>query len=916
MKGIAVPPKMSPRRFSLSFAIVLSVATSGVFVGSSAAASCSNEQIRQQQGTTYLPQCMALELISPGGKFGAYAVKPMISADGEKVLFQAKAALGDTPGYIDPVNGDTYVTSRTSSGWKVTPMSPPASYETGGEAIGVPKTFSADLDRWLSIQATLTQWQGGRLKVLEASLQPEGPEWLERSPLLAPLDGLVGVEIGGSAGFQAVSSDWSSLFLSPGTKPGLAPVAYLPGDPRPTGNDQGARNVYVLSDEPSPGSVALLTRDEVGPDAGKAWGGNCGAWVGGGGFNAQRGGRNQGALSTDGSRSYISARPGQPQPLAGEPAKPACVLTAAGTATTTEGSTALTNVATAKGTGTTADGSNQVTDLTATSGSFLIGQTISIPAVTLAPGTTITAISGTALSPTLTLSNPVTAGGGAGKALEAGAEPFAAGQRISGAGIPAGTTVAAVSGREITLSAAATANASGVSISAPANPIRILEREETPSGVQISELIASECSRVSPTCDPAEGNDFYEGASVDGSKVYFTTTRQLADSDLDSGTECDVSTGVTGCDLYLYDAEKPVGQRLTQVSAGEATVGHPTVGSGAGVYKSIAAISGDGSRAYFIASGVLTESASPAGLLPQGGQPNLYLYEADSGATKFIGTLAAGDAVSGFLGNDISFWRDARAVPLRGADLGGQEVGGDGHILVLSSKAPLTADDLDGGRADVFRYDGDTETLERVSKAAPGGSDNGPFDAVVYGANGIPAGEFAERARWVSEDGDSVGFMTAEALVPVDADGDESPYMWRQVGVGSELTLLPGNALIGFSGPEEFAPTLSADGNEVAFVSSRALLPADGDATADVYVARAEGGFPNPPPSPVCIGEACQGPPSPAPTLQGAASGTYAGKGNVKPAKKHKPKKQKKKHKAKKHKAKKRSGSVKRGGAQ
>ena len=63
---------------------------------------------------------------------------------------------------------------------------------------------------------------------------------------------------------------------------------------------------------------------------------------------------------------------------------------------------------------------------------------------------------------------------------------------------------------------------------------------ETPSGAQIEELFSSECSRVSPACKgegEANGDDLYQGASADGTKLYFTTNRQLANSDLDGSNQ-------------------------------------------------------------------------------------------------------------------------------------------------------------------------------------------------------------------------------------------------------------------------------------------------------------------------------------------------------------------------------------------
>ena len=63
---------------------------------------------------------------------------------------------------------------------------------------------------------------------------------------------------------------------------------------------------------------------------------------------------------------------------------------------------------------------------------------------------------------------------------------------------------------------------------------------------------------------------WYEGASVDGSKVFFETDQPLLEGDKDE-TE----------DLYEYDFELPVGHRLIQISHGEPS--DPTPGEGADV---------------------------------------------------------------------------------------------------------------------------------------------------------------------------------------------------------------------------------------------------------------------------------------------------------------------------------------------
>jgi hypothetical protein len=161
----------------------------------------------------------------------------------------------------------------------------------------------------------------------------------------------------------------------------------------------------------------------------------------------------------------------------GETAKRSCRpptgWTTSATATTVSGSSTLTAVATAKGKGTTSTGSNEVTSLAIEGGTFRVGQTVTIAGSTVAAGTTITAVSGS----TLTLSNPVTAGGGTNKTVTAGSQPFSVGETISAvsstglAALPAGTTITAISGQTITLSASAlTSGANAVVWSATTGP--------------------------------------------------------------------------------------------------------------------------------------------------------------------------------------------------------------------------------------------------------------------------------------------------------------------------------------------------------------------------------------------------------------------------------------------------------------
>jgi hypothetical protein len=384
--------------------------------------------------------------------------------------------------------------------------------------------------------------------------------------------------------------------------------------------------------------------------------------------------------------------------------------------------------------------------------------------------------------------------------------------------------------------------------------MRIFERTESQSGPDVSELIESECGREvpDPPCAGHDGDDVYQGASVDRDLVYFTTNRQLADTDVDgSAASCSNSSNVAGCDLYLLDRTKPQGQQLLQVSAGDETAATP--GAGANVRNSITAISGDGSHVYFVARSVLTTKQGPAGDSAQPNQNNLYLYKHPEGEYEFIGALGAVDA--GTIWGGEANWRNgAYAVPIKGTDGEGEEIGGAGDILLFMSSTPLTSDD-DDSAADIFRYDAKTAELERISSAAPGGADDGAFDVSAGGSGGGLGADYAEEDRWVDEAGETVVFRTSEALLPGDRNGLADGYMWR----ADKLHRLPGSMPSQNLAPPP--PTISHDGSTVAYQSGQPLLPSDGDSAVDIYVARVHGGFPPPAHDAGCdtLAGGCQG---------------------------------------------------------
>jgi hypothetical protein len=375
-----------------------------------------------------------------------------------------------------------------------------------------------------------------------------------------------------------------------------------------------------------------------------------------------------------------------------------------------------------------------------------------------------------------------------------------------------------------------------------------------------------------------DGEDLFQAASADGSKLYFTSPRQLTTSDLDTGASCGLALNqAAGCDLYLYEKLPGGNHKLVQVSAGDAT--NPTPGANARVLSAIPGISTDGSHVYFVAQGVLTTVPNALGAVALSGQPNLYLYQRDAanpnGRTAFIGKLVNGDAEQ-LWGKKIEAFGESSVYPVPAMDAGGKEIGGDGHILLFRSKAQLTAADTDGLRLDVYRYDSQTGSLQCVSCLSGGDSAAADVNAAGNGAGqfgGNPQGPaFASLSRWVSEDGNSVVFETAAPLLPEDANGIQDEYLWRE----GQLYRLPGKDL---DGP----PTISADGSSVAIRRDEQLLPQDGDTVADLYVLRSGGGFPIPAVIPPCVEEACQEPFRSQPAGSAAASQTPSA-GNLSPS--------------------------------
>jgi hypothetical protein len=359
-------------------------------------------------------------------------------------------------------------------------------------------------------------------------------------------------------------------------------------------------------------------------------------------------------------------------------------------------------------------------------------------------------------------------------------------------------------------------------------------------------------------CDetaPAAG--VFQGASRDGSKVFFFSTQQLF-----SGTE-----GEAGVNLYEYDFDAREGEKVSFLA--------PDLAEANGRPGGVARVSEDGSHVYFVSSAVLTGGPNSEGNAPSFGADNLYVFERDAshpdGRLAYIATLTAADAQD-WNGEDD---RPVQATP-------------DGRFLVFQSSADLTSGDT-SSVPQVFEYDAAREELVRISIGEVG------YAAGVQSADShessITVQRYSQSAEVstsmvrlaLSNDGSTVVFQSQGGLsrtASAAAEAElESVYRYH-----SEGTLADGEASALSNGSGTFRSRASAgidaSGDDVFFETLAPLLASDGDTQWDVYDAREGGGFPAPAAPSICTGEGCQGTPAPPSPKAAPATPGFNGPGN------------------------------------
>ena len=397
---------------------------------------------------------------------------------------------------------------------------------------------------------------------------------------------------------------------------------------------------------------------------------------------------------------------------------------------------------------------------------------------------------------------------------------------------------------------------------------------------------------ASETLTPDNGAE-YQGATPDGSKVYFTANAGIAENGASS----------EGTDLYQYDFAKPEGERLTDLSVAE--TGAAEAGAAFGkAYGALVAVADDGSHVYFIARAQLVPGRGNSYAQNKAANTfSLYDYDAADEAPRFVGVVSGSS-------NELS-----SVTVVRGAGLASR-TSADGRYLLFESSVDVTGYES-GGAPEAYLYDADAGPGEEATRCLSCRTDGEP-SAVPAGytllANGGKGG-YQPQSLVVREGRPLAFFSSFDALAPGATEGIWNLYEWSHgqvFFVASEASPPQGNAPTNSERRARFAGA-SADGTDLYLVSNAPLNWENPESRPQAWDARVGGGFAQPPAPPApcdagAEGSCRQGAAAP-PAPPGGGASTFNGPGNVKP-KPHKKKAHKKKH-HRRHHHKKRRGHAK-----
>ncbi len=447
----------------------------------------------------------------------------------------------------------------------------------------------------------------------------------------------------------------------------------------------------------------------------------------------------------------------------------------------------------------------------------------------------------------------------------------------------------------------------------PSHPQELFLRTGGSQTLEVSKPLGESCFEVPCPKAALRAPAKFQGASEDGSVVYFTMADTASEPLVPGNKDHSNNLYVARIGCAGGALGEACGTAPREVLSMELASKDVLAGQAAEVQPEVPAISPDGSHAYFVAHGVLSETANAHGEAAVAGVENLYVYDRSSIPAKvsFIAELCSGPELSGSTRDgecpsSLNEVREGR--PPHGSGVNDRELWEndaseaqttrDGRFLVFGTFAHLVSSgpeaDVDSSE-DIYRYDAQTGSLRRVSVAEAGqeGNGNGAFDAKITPATfdpGTPAQQYELGDRAITDDGSRIVFATSEPLSGSDATKQQDVYVWDE----GRVRMIS----CGCSPENDEEPVITPSGNDIMFLTAAGLVPGDTDGLADLYDARVGGGFPAPEaPNEHCLSEACYGPLStPAPILVPGSVTQPAGRNvpmppavKAKPAKKARP---------------------------
>ena len=323
----------------------------------------------------------------------------------------------------------------------------------------------------------------------------------------------------------------------------------------------------------------------------------------------------------------------------------------------------------------------------------------------------------------------------------------------------------------------------------------------------------------------------YGDASVDGSRVFFTSSEQLtADAPLGGG-------------LYTYDAGLPDSDphNLSFLAPGGAVVG----------------ASADGHTVYFTSSSQLIPGQPP---LPY---PSA-LFVWHERALSFVANIP-GEDQPGL--TELFRTKTARVSP-------------SGDVSFLSDEPtpanPAGSCPQSATRACDMLYVYSIATHRLACPSCnPAGAPPTASVATRFIISGGGESLVGHAARMITDDGRRVFFTSNDPLVPEDVNGKLDAYEY-DVPTGTVHLISSGR-----SSADSYFLETTPSGDDALFYTREQLVGWDTDASYDVYDARVNGGFPDPTPaSPVCNDEDCYPAPSAPPPVPPNSSQTTHTAGN------------------------------------